>query len=121
MSLQSISQSQRFAGRRCPDHKTIKLLVDNLKRYDFFIEPNINRSKPVRNDNNINEVVAAANENPHTSISAISARTNISSTYHAYKMALIQQVRQGDYELRLNFIAQMSVLNEIYNFPYKIL
>lgn len=123
--------SQRFPGRRCPDHKTIKLLVDNLKRYGSFTKPKRNRSKPVRNDININEVVAAVNENPQTSISAISARTNISSTsvrrilkdksYHAYKMILIQQLRQGDYERRLNFIARMSVLNERYNFLYKIL
>lgn len=124
--------SQRFPGRRCPDHKTIILLVDNLKLYGDFTKPKRNRRRPVRNENNVNEVIAAVNENPHTSTRAISARTHISSTtvrrilkdkrYHDYKMILVQQLRQGDYQRRLNFIAEMSVLKEINrNLLYNIL
>ena len=59
--------SQRFPGRR-PDHATIKLLVVNFRRYGSFTKPKRNRSKPVRNDDNINEVVATFNENSHTSV-----------------------------------------------------
>lgn len=124
--------SQRFPGRRCPDHKTLKALVNNLQSHGSFTKPKRDRNRPVRNNINRNNVIGAVIENPHTSIELISETTNVTSTsvrrilkengYHDYKIILVQELRPGDYERRLNFIAEMSILKEDnINFLYNIL
>lgn len=124
--------SDRFLDRRCPDHKTLKALVHNLQVHGSFTKPRRERIKPVRNQGNIQNVINSVNENPHTSVSTITNATTVSSTsvrrilkdngYHDYKMILIQELRPEDYERRVNFIAEMSVLKETTeNFLYNIL
>lgn len=124
--------AQRFPNSRCPDHKEFALLVRNMQLYGSFVKPKRNRNRPVTSQANTNIVINLINENPHTSTNNISSISNISATsvrrilkrnhFHDFKMILVQELWPEDYERRLNFIAQMGVLEEeINNFRNMVL
>lgn len=124
--------SQRFPNNRCPDHKEFTLLVRNMRMYGSFEKPKRNRNKTATSEANANVVINLINENPHTSVEDISDNTNISATsvrrilkrnrFHNYKMILVQELWPEDFDRRINFIAEMMVLEEdVLNFRNLIL
>lgn len=117
-----ILYSRRYPDRRQPSFKTYLNLRDNLVLFGTFVKFKRNRRKLVRNDQNTAEVLQRVNDNPQISLRTIQREIGVSlsscqrilkdNKYHPFKIHLVHQLRLGDFERRIDFLARFSIMWE---------
>lgn len=110
----------RFPHRITPSKNTFAYVERKLRTGSFPSGKNqVNRQKTAQTDDNVINILAYLQVNPHTSIRFLEQELGISRSsiqrvlknhkYHPYKVHLTQGLVPADPERRLNFIAEMSV------------
>lgn len=112
----------QFPNRPQPDRKTFSNLCNNLLQYGSFKKLKRERIRTARTQENTALVLQTVNNDPHSSLRQIRASTNISlsscqrilkeNKYFPYKPHLLHHLLPTDYDRRLTFLAEFSVLYE---------
>lgn len=111
--------AQRYENRYHPCANSFRYLEKQLRNTgQMNNNKKRRREKTVRNEENNINVIANVEAYPHSSIKCIAANVGISSSsvqrilkthkYHPYKVNLVQNLRPGDDERRLEFVAWLS-------------
>lgn len=111
---------ERFPDRRAPSHMWFSRVEQKMRTGSF---PNLKHSHhqtPARNEGNVVNILAYVAVNPHASVRTIAEECNVSKStiqrilrqnnYRPFKIHLVQGLRPGDFQRRLEFIATLQVL-----------
>uniref|UniRef100_V5GSI1 DUF4817 domain-containing protein n=1 Tax=Anoplophora glabripennis TaxID=217634 RepID=V5GSI1_ANOGL len=108
--------------RRQPNDKTFKNLATNLMQYGSFQKSKRDRLRTIRNNDNVAQILQTVENNPTISLRNISEETGISysscqrmlsdNRFHPFKATIVHHLRPDDYQRRLDFLANFSVLYE---------
>lgn len=110
----------RFPNRTTPGKNTFAYVEQKLRHGSFPNGKHQNpRRKPIITDNNVINILAYIQVNPHISTRCLQEELGISKStiqrvlkqykYHPFKVHLTQGLTPADPERRLNFIAEMSI------------
>lgn len=111
---------ERFPNRTTPSKNTFAYVEQKLRHGSFPSgKQQIPRRKPIQTEDNVINILAYLQVNPHISTRCLQQECGVSRTtiqrilknhkYHPFKIHLTQGLTPSDPERRLNFIAEMTV------------